>query len=326
MSSFIKKTSTFFLSFFSPNMRDNILGIKRFNFKKRKHPEKQLLILFVDGKSFHGGLCDRFKGIVSLFHYSICNNIAFRIEYVYPFDIQDYLQINEYDWRLRPDNELTFHFFESKYMYMIQDGSPERLLKLKTERQIHAYANRDVISELNEVYRTNYQWGDLFKKLFEPTENLRCKISEYQQQIAGDYVCVQFRFQNLLGDVIEDDGSPELTTEEKKQLIGKCKNSLLHIQSNSTVKRILVTSDSYFFLQEILGLNSIYVFPEKIVHIDTIKSKESYDTFMKPFLDFYLLSESKKIYSVGTEQMYKSEFPLYAAKLNNIPFERIHIE
>ena len=36
-----------------------------------------------------------------------------------------------------------------------------------------------------------------------------------------------------------------------------------------------------------------------------------------------MLSGSSKVYSLYTEEMYKSEFPMYAAKVEDIPFERI---
>lgn len=44
---------------------------------------------------------------------------------------------------------------------------------------------------------------------------------------------------------------------------------------------------------------------------------------LKSFLDFFMISESKAVYSVVINEMYKSEFPEYAAKINNIPFKRL---
>ena len=326
MKSFAKKIVDPILDSFSPNTRDNVLGLSRFTFHARQHPSKQLIVFFVDGRGFHGGLCDRFKGIVSVYHYCLCNGICFKINYTYPFKLSDFLEENEVEWMLTSEDELTFNIFEAKYVNLIQESTASRLLKLKTKRQIHVYANRDITAELNDVYGTNYQWGMLFKKLFKPTAELRRWVDRYKEMIGGDYVAMQLRFQNLLGDTIEDDGSPELNTEEKEKLIGKCKDALLRVQSHSSLKRILVTSDSYVFVQRITGMDNIYVFPEKIVHIDTVKAQEGHGTFLKTFVDFYLLSESRKIYSLGTRQMYKSDFPVYASKLNKIPFERILID
>ncbi len=47
---------------------------------------------------------------------------------------------------------------------------------------------------------------------------------------------------------------------------------------------------------------------------------------MKPFIDFfYLISEAQKVFSIKNKDMYPSGFPQYAAKVNNIPFERIEL-
>ena len=36
-------------------------------------------VAMVDGRAFHGGMCDRVKGIVSLYAYCKCHNLPFRI-------------------------------------------------------------------------------------------------------------------------------------------------------------------------------------------------------------------------------------------------------
>lgn len=306
----------------SPDIRDFLFQLKRYNFFNRKYPKKQIFILFVDGKNWHGGLCDRFKGIVSVFQYCLINSIEFRIHYTYPFELSDYLLPNEYDWRISED-EISRNIFEIKYMNMIGDETVSRLIKLNTKRQMHFNANQNIILQLNAIYNTNYQWGELFKKLFKPTEDLKNKINNCKRQIESEYICVQFRFQNLLGDVVEREGHV-LKMEDRYCLIEKSCKCLLDIQEKSDIKKILVTSDSSFFLQEICDLENIYVFIEKTVHIDN--QIGDYDSYLKSFLDFFLLSEAKKIYSAGTDQMWKTEFPLYAAKLNNIPFERILIK
>jgi len=90
-------------------------------------------------------------------------------------------------------------------------------------------------------------------------------------------------------------------------------------------KKLLVTSDSNLFLKKAGKISGVYTLQGKVVHIDTTVG-ENKDVYMKSFLDFYMLSEGEKIYSIGTDEMYKTEFPLYASKLNNIPFERILID
>ena len=47
---------------------------------------------------------------------------------------------------------------------------------------------------------------------------------------------------------------------------------------------------------------------------------------MKSFLDFFMLTEARSVSCIGTKEMYPSQFPMYAAKVNGIPFRRITLE
>jgi len=319
-----KKVTYFILKNLSPNRRDFVLGLKRFNLKKRECPDRQLFIMFCDGQNFHGGLTDRFKGIVSTFHYCLCKGIEFRINHTCPFNLSDFLTPHKYNWELTyPSDKISNHLFEAKYLNIIGETTSKRLINLKTKKQIHCYANSNIVPELNAYYHADYEWGKLFKVLFRPTQELMDLVYECKSKIAGEYICAVFRFQQLLGDFKEYQYA-ELSDIEKSELIQKCKQATINLQNTSDCKKILVTSDSVSFLKMISDRPDIYTFPSKVVHIDTVEG-ESHKVYLKSFLDFYLLSEGTKIYSIGTKEMYPSEFPLYASKLNNIPFERILI-
>lgn len=53
--------------------------------------KEPLYIAMVDGEAYHGGMCDRFKGIITLYAYCKYQNLPFRIRYTYPFRLEDYL-------------------------------------------------------------------------------------------------------------------------------------------------------------------------------------------------------------------------------------------
>lgn len=309
-----------------PNpIQDAMQGLRRFKVNGKKHPDKQILILFVDGTRFHGGLCDRLKGAVSLFHYCLCNNIIFKISHTYPFNLSDFLVPNEYDWQINKD-DISYHLCESKYLNIIANKDPyaKRLTGLNTKRQIHCFYNRDIVAGLNTIYGTNYQWGQLYKQLFRPTDELTEQIRMYQSKIGKTYICAQFRFQKLLGD-FDEIYSRVLQIADKEILLRKCVQSVIELQEREDCKRIFVTSDSQTFLTEVSKLPNVCAFPSKTVHIDNAKG-EAHDVYMKPFVDFYLLSEGIKVFGMGTRDMYPSQFPVCAALLNNVPFERIIIE
>lgn len=101
----------------------------------------------------------------------------------------------------------------------------------------------------------------------------------------------------------------------------KCE-SIIRITIIEVIKKVLVTSDSMRFIEHIKSIPDVYAFPGKIVHMDWSKG-ENYETYLKSFVDFYLIGGARKVFSVGTDKMYKSDFPKYAAMIGNIAFERI---
>jgi hypothetical protein len=114
-----------------------------------------------------------------------------------------------------------------------------------------------------------------------------------------------------------------LSETEKETLISKCKTALVGFQTSN--EKIVVTADSNLFLEKLQGLNNIFAFSGKAVHIDSVADAE-HSVYLKSFVDFYMLSEGRKIYSVGTEKMYKSGFGQCAAKVNDVPFERVLVQ
>ena len=91
---------------------------------------------------------------------------------------------------------------------------------------------------------------------------------------------------------------------------------------------MLVTSDSVTFLKRAVQLEGVHIIPGTLTHIDGNKRqavKDPFEVYLKSFVDFYMLTDARKIYRIGTPQMYPSEFPVYAAKVNGIPFESITI-
>jgi hypothetical protein len=319
----LKKNILLIISFLPPSWRDYIFGINRFRAKKRICPQTPAVIFFTEKGKWHGGFADRMKGIVSLYHFCLCKEIPFKINYAYPFCLSDFLQPNKYDWQIN-EKMISFHRKEAKLMFLYGKNKVKRLFCLNTSKQIHAFFNTDIVEQLNAEFHTDYTWGQLFGQLFKPAEILQSEINRHLKIINGNYICAVFRFQNLFGDFQEYKCQP-LNETEQNILIQKCLKSLLELQEEENSRKILVTSDSAKFLTAVAELENIFAFPAKVVHIDCTEN-EQYNVYMKSFLDFYLISNAEKVFCVGTKEMYPSEFPMYAAKINDIPFERILTE
>lgn len=116
----------------------------------------------------------------------------------------------------------------------------------------------------------------------------------------------------------------EASEERKASLILLCRQCLTNLCGKHDLP-ILVTSDSQIFLESVKGMDGVSSFPSKVVHLDYVKDAPM-EVYRKSFVDFYLIAESALVYCAGTTEMYKSNFPNYAAKVNAVPFERILIE
>ncbi len=295
--------------------------------------KQPIYVAMIDGETFHGGMCDRFKGIISLYAYCKYHKLPFRIKYTYPFKLEDYLSPAIYDWRLKK-GEYTDNPIYSRILYMRGEHFAKRLFNLETMKQVHFYSNRDCLSHINSTYvkkekhKSPFDWGELFRELFTPTPILLERIKTIKKELGDDYYAVVFRFQNLLGDFKEYHFKSITNQSEAEKLIEKCLDSIRKLKATHENKALLVTSDSVSFLKKASQIEGVHIIPGTLIHMDGNKDKNSdsnYEVYLKSFLDFYVLSEAKKIYRIGTSYMYPSEFPVYAAKIHNIPFVSITI-
>ncbi len=290
-----------------------------------------LYVAMVDGSAKHGGMCDRFKGIITLYAYCKYRKIPFRIKYTYPFRLEDYLAPATYDWTLK-EGEYTDNPQSCRVLYMRKEQTAKRLLGLRTNKQVHFYGNRDSLDYINEAYAATpadyFDWGELYRELFKPGEVLEGRIKTIKQDLGNDYYAAVFRFQNLLGDFKEYDYQPIKDKSKSDELINKCLDAIRKLQTTHVGQPLLVTSDSVRFLQVVSQVSGVHIIPGTLQHMDSHteqRSDNAYEVYLKSFLDFYLLSEAQEIYRIGASFMYPTKFPIYAAKVHNIPFYSITI-
>ena len=280
------------------------------------------IIARVDGSTFHGGLADRWKGIVSLYAIAKATGRDFRIHYTFPFELKEFQVPATYDWRLT-DGELSKRVSRICLKRMTANPKIDRMLHLPPDKQIHCYANRDWVEEVNTCFHTDYTWGDLFQELFRPTERVNKVLESYKAILLEPYIAVAVRLQNLFGDFTEYEYQPTDVTRQKE--ISKiCRSYLEQLYAHKQIS-ILVTSDSKLFSQEMADLPFVVCTTGQAAHADTGIEAPS-EQYLKSFVDFYLLANAQEVYCVGTKEMYPSEFPQYAAKVHNRPFTRIQLD
>ena len=176
-------------------------------------PKAKRNVFMVDGRVGHGGMFDRLKGIISVYAISKAQQKDFRIHFSYPFELEKYLEPNEYDWRIDAKT-INYHFPSARPLFLYGECySPRRLFKLRNG-EAHFYFGYNILDEVNARYGTNFEWGQLYRELFRPTSYLQQYIDKYQAEIGTDYVVFHARFLNLLGDKVELSINPELPEAE----------------------------------------------------------------------------------------------------------------
>ena len=270
-----------------------------------------------------GGLTDIWLKQMSLF--LICQKLGydFKIHYKEPFDMEDYLTPNIYDWTVSNDvYEAAIkekNVLESENMININDVESVLVSRIAGKKYL---VWKTYIASYN-ITKTNY--AHTHNTLFKPTDELQKVIDHHLNRLGGEkeYISAVFRFQQLLGD-FEEPGFPILNITDRNILIQRCISALKELAILNRGDMVLVTSDSITFLQEAKKLGFVYVVPEKILHPEANKKADK-NVWMKSFLDYYLLTKSKKNYLIIDGKMYNSGFPRHAASHGNIPYEVLNL-
>ncbi len=171
-------------------------------------------------------------------------------------------------------------------------------------------------------------YSKLFHELFKPSDLLAEQLSIHTNLLGGKnkYISISFRFQNLLGE-FEEANSTSLKTGLQTLLIKKCLETIYKLkEEHPDLDKILITSDSNLFRKLVTKTYDFvytYVLPEEVGHIDYAAAGKVKE--LTAFLDMFLIAGAKKAYQVRSNDMYNSDFPKMAAKINNVPYEMILI-
>lgn len=286
-------------------------------------PPGKEVIFMVDGKMHHGGLADRLRGIVSV--YSICKKmgIPFKLHFVSPFSLEEFLVPNKVDWHIE-DSEISYNSEDSLAIFCGSNGTHvEKPFQRrwfvknfkKNVKQIHVYTNAILLQ--GEDFQRH------FNELFKMTPALEASIKEAKEGIGEKYISVSSRFQQLLGD-FEEENCEILNAEQRDLLMQAAAAEIDKIYNSQTEKLpILLTSDS---------MNFVAYMKEKAPYIRTIKGNIAHmdysqgsalDVHLKTFTDLLTLSGSQKLYLLKSPKMYNSGFPRMASMIGNKPFQLV---
>lgn len=289
---------------------------------------KKQIVYMADGRISPGGLGDRLHGLISLYKFCKENGLNFKANFCSPFRLHDYFAPNKYDWDVEPDS-LTYDIKESEPLLIFctfgkyhgtleqEANMQHKYLETKTSdsKQYHVYTNAH-FAHTPEVY------SKLFHELFVPTPPLQNAIDWNKKRIGGEYVAVVLRFQNLLGD-FKEANFKALPENERQGLIDKVKAKIKELHNaRHANKKVLVTSDSRLFLDNLSDLDFVYTIPGKVVHM-TYTPEHNFNLHLKSFVDLMVLADAQKIYLMVTGKMFHSGFAQSASFINAKPYEEI---
>jgi len=288
------------------------------------------VIYMCDSRVKSGGLGDRLHGIISLYKFCEEHRLDFKVYFCEPFDLCEYLEPNEVDWKIKP-SELKYNLraakplliacsFRSNYGTLEQELACqlrylEKIISANVGKEFHIYTNMHY-AHTPEVY------SKYFHQLFRPSSALLKAIEMQKKKIGKDYIGVTLRFQNLLGD-FQEGKFPTLADGLKSELICNVKNKIIELHKiRHPEGKILVTSDSRRFLDAVNDLDYVHTIPGKLVHM-TYTPIHDFETHLKSFVDLMMLADAQKLYLLVTGQMYRSGFAESASFINCRPYEII---
>ncbi len=286
----------------------------RWSFQQIK---RKRLIMLIDGTDSHGGLVDRFKGLIT--GMALADTYGFEFVFVYhsPFLLSHYITCAPGSGYIQQE-ALTLHPLRTRLIRW-KDKLPSREEVKNTlsnaAHDVLLYCNLDFISRFQDFHTK--PWEGWFNENFAPAPHLVEKLQSYSN--AGTFTAIHARFTSLLGD-FSDTSHKELSPEKRLALLEQCVKAVKQIY-NTYGPRVFLFSDSTLFLNRVKEtLPQIQQSIGEPKHVDSMYDDTDFE---KEFIDFFLLSAAGTVVSLRGNGLYPSDFPVYAARLNAgavIPF------
>ncbi|MDE6297915.1 MAG: hypothetical protein K2L89_08715 [Muribaculaceae bacterium] len=277
--------------------------------------KKRGVIVMLDGAIYHGGLTDRIRGILTAYRECKKRNIPFYIYWKEPFLLTDYLLPASFDWRIN-DVDITRSRLNSRAVAIDDMNDSQSLGRLKAAlaappAQLHLYTNAD---------SARGEYASLYRELFRPTALLSEEVEKHKRILGDNYVAVTTRFLTLLGD-FNDWCDVVLSPEEQKILMQRVGEEFKKVTADLPPSaKILVTSDSMKFLEYMRNFDSrVYIVDGKVEHIDLTENRDQ-DSWLKTFVDQYLIMGAAKVIRLRTGKMYASGFARFGAEVGEAEF------
>lgn len=273
----------------------------KFRFKKAR--TVNVLYFYLDPTMNYPGLADRIKAMINCFYIAELNRYDFKIIFQSPFKLSQYLQPNEIMWEA-DEGDLDYSLTDTRFL-----NYQGKFHSLTPRKQYICFNFHDKV--IPELKGRDLLWRQMFHKLFKISPDLEktCSLTGYAP---NSYIAVHLRFLNALG--VFEKGCAPLDKKKQENLIMRCRDAIMQLYNENKGVKVVVFSDSSLFLNKISDM-PVITMTGAISHLSYSHSE---DEVQKTFMDLLLISRALKVYRISSIEMYKSDFPVIAARIGAI--------
>ena len=285
--------------------------IKSYNLFDFRRLNPARVIIYMSETTEFAGLADRFKTFVNGYILAQENNRSFHIYHDKGFKLEQYLEPNEIDWRIKPA-DVCWGLNRVRLLWF--DQFP--LILKKKNKEYHGYALfADITPLLTEAQQKKYDFSKVFNTLFRPSAYLKQLVDsamEASQLCEDQFIAVHIRFLDFFEPVEKEATQASGTPQQQEQMIVNIHATLEQIHHESGSRDILLFSDSNRFLQS-PHPSYIKILPGTVGHISRNNGINSVTD--KAFTDIYVMGKAMRIYRLLGEHIYAGGFAQIAARL-----------
>ena len=277
------------------------------------------VIVYMEGDHI-AGLADRLRTIRTAYVCAAISNKRFFIYHnVNNFKLEEYLIPHKIDWRINK-NEIDFCIKNISFCYNYRT-----IPTVNHPKEVHVYTSNGIIAEMNNAESFPLLTDNaVHHLLFKPSSYLEQMLEQVMNEnelSENDYIAFHLRFLNFF-EPVEINGRVTATPEEQLQMMQDVHHVIDKVYQSSGIKNVVIFSDSNRFLN---SKHPEYIkhLPGVVGHISKHSDKQITD---KTFIDLFVMSKAKAIYSIRGKNIYGGGFSREAAIIGNKPFIEVPLK
>lgn len=304
---------------FSWMIRNFLYKVKCFSIRPSKI-EAKTIVFYMDPNRKYPGFVDILKAIIGSFYIAKVNGYKLKIHFETPFQLTKYLSpANETnDWILSVHERTGVDKLNISTGLLNYYGIGKIPQLTKARYQVRNFIGWNILQR-NKMVGWEKKWHELYHELFQPSDYLRENIAKFEIK-ENEYIAIHIRFVNALELAEPDFPQIPLNDDEKESLISSCISKIKELESTESCKAV-VFSDSNYFLGRCREMD-ILVLEGNVGHVTYNQNAE---IVLKMFTDLNMIARAKKVFSLRSNNLYASAFPLYGSIIGGKSFKTISL-